>query len=138
MWPLKLFASSLRCPSCALLAAYSLSSLVSASATAQDRTFGVPAIYTMDRDGGKVELAAKLPGMNWHGVAAWSHDGQRIVFDACPEWRVFRNSRVYVKALDGSDVQDLGPGCGPTWSFDDTLIAFHVREDSTDGIEAGI
>lgn len=109
-----------------------------ASAIAQNREFGIPAIHTMDRDGSNLQLAAKLPDMDWHGVAAWSHDGTRIVFDACPEWRVFKRSRVYVKSLEDGSVQDLGPGCGPTWSFDDTLIAFHVRTDNADGIEPGI
>ncbi len=112
--------------------------LLTASAGAQVRSYGVPAIYTMDRDGGNVQLAARVPGMDWHGVAAWSRDGLRIVFDACPEWRNFTRSRIYVAPLEGSKLQDLGPGCGPTWSFDDTLIACHIRADNTDGIEPGI
>jgi Tol biopolymer transport system component len=112
--------------------------LFTANLAAQERSYGVPAIYTMDRDGGNVQFAARVPGMDWHGVAAWSRDGKRIVFDACPEWRNFTRSRVYVATLDGGALDDLGPGCGPTWSFDDSLIAFHIRADNADGLEPGI
>ena len=51
-----------------------------------------------------------------------SPDGRRVAFEAM-------GGNLYVMALDGSDLVDLGPGHRPTWSPDGRWVAFTVTED---------
>ncbi len=106
--------------------------LVPCPARAEEKkSIGLPAIFTMDRDGSNVALLAKLPGMRWHGSPSWSHDGKKVAFDATAGG--WSQCRVYVVGAEGTrkgKIEDLGLGNCPSWSPDDKKIVFHMLTGS--------
>jgi hypothetical protein len=75
-------------------------------------------------DGSGLKIVAQD---RYFGSPMWSHDNGRLTYDA---WtglpRDYRHSRVFVAAVDGTDVKELGPGAMPSWSPDDQQIACHT------------
>jgi len=69
----------------------------------------------MNVDGTDLREVAGLPeGLTSLGSPEWSADGRQIAFD------IFRNNvndaHIYVVNADGTGLQDLGPGCMPSFS----------------------
>lgn len=59
-----------------------------------------------------------------YGSANFSHQGDRIVFDAWPATSSYVDSRVYALTLSTKELKDFGPGAFPSWSPDDKQILF--------------
>jgi RNA polymerase sigma factor (sigma-70 family) len=98
-------------------------------------------VYMMDLlEGGTTLIADEpVPGLIFSGSPAWSHDGNRIVFDATPgtQWQLSRLMSIEVR--DGRPIfTDLGPGDGPTFSPDDRRIAFLLNAGADPRSEAGV
>ena len=79
------------------------------------------AVYVMKFDGSQVRKLAQVDGCTIHEAARWSHDGQRVVFDAINANGVYE---FFVVNADGSGLRKLGSGKNPDWSPDDKQIAF--------------
>jgi WD40 repeat protein len=80
-----------------------------------------------------------IPGLTSCGSPQWSHDGRRIAFDASPgpDWQ--RTQLMVVEARDGKpEFTRLGPGNCPSFSPDDSQIAFLLNPDAVPGSESGI
>jgi RNA polymerase sigma factor (sigma-70 family) len=96
--------------------------------------------YMLDLVEGGTTLVADepIPGKICSGLAVWSHDGSRIVFDASgTEWPLGR--LVAIEARDGSPTYTgLGAGNHPTFSHDDRRIAFLLHPGGEPGGSPGI
>lgn len=68
------------------------------------------------------QLAATLEGFTQISSVEWSADGTKFIGDMS-EGRV-ETSRIFVMNSDGSGHQDLGPGCLPSLSPDNSEIVF--------------
>jgi hypothetical protein len=85
------------------------------------------ALHLIDVETGEVTLIADQPdaGLVRMGSPSWSLDGHRIIFDAMPMNRV---AEAHLKVIqlqhDRVTLDDLGPGNCPTFSPDDSRIAF--------------
>lgn len=83
-------------------------------------------LYIMDMTERKLRPLPPFGDYDAPGSPDWSPDGTRI---ACDVWRtrVDRNyvdTHIFTCRPDGSDFQDLGDGCLPSWSADSKRIAF--------------
>ena len=103
----------------ALLAAILLSTSVAQAAEDDPR-----AIFVMRRDGTNVRQVVSLKDFKWLGNPRWSHDGNRLAFDA----RQSGKSRLFTIGPDGKNLLDLGEGAMPSWSPDDKQLAFQKYE----------
>ncbi len=81
-------------------------------------------IFVMRRDGTDVRQVASLKDFPWLGNPRWSHDGQRLAFDA----RQGGKTRLFTIGADGKNLLDLGEGAMPSWSPDDKQLAFQKNE----------
>ncbi|HEX2206442.1 MAG TPA: hypothetical protein VHG93_02110 [Longimicrobium sp.] len=72
-------------------------------------------LYTMRADGS--DLREIVPGRVSRSAAAWSPDGQRLVYERAGGW-------LALVGADGSGERLLTPGSGPAWSPDGRWIAF--------------
>jgi Tol biopolymer transport system component len=90
-------------------------------------------LFLIDADGSHLQPLVSIPEYTACGSPEWSRDGSKIAFDA---WRSAQGEscaqgHVFVAAVDGSWVEDLGPGGMPSWSPDGREIAFsHWRPES--------
>jgi len=74
-------------------------------------------LFVMSPDGSNLrQVTLPLEGFTHQGSPEWLPDSQRIALDMSRGST--RNSHVVVVHLDGSDPQDLGPGCMPSFSAD--------------------
>jgi Tol biopolymer transport system component len=102
---------------------------------------GFRALYTMNRDGSEVEFLAAAPGMISSSSPEWSHDGTMVAFDAVPQVGELQLAHVFVYAVQGpfkGMFKDLGCGNVPSWSPDDSKIAYMVNGGNPAGAEPGI
>ena len=102
-----------------------------------------PRIYIIDRDGANLRLLddAQVADKKWCGSVSWSHDGKKIAFDATPDNRRWSESRIAVYVLAGQQqgsTIDLGYGNTPTWSPDDSHLAFFLNQGTPNGERAGV
>ncbi len=81
------------------------------------------AIFVMKVDGSEVRKVAQVEGYGGHGSPRFSHDDQRIVFDASSGGN--NNSRVFVVNFDGSGLRQIGAHAMPDLSPDDKQVAYH-------------
>jgi Tol biopolymer transport system component len=118
------------------------------------------AIYVMKLDGGEVRKASHCDD-RWLGSPAWAHDGKRLLYDAAPANRNYREGRIMLERLAPADKQDgeakdgkkpgqvdpnradlkpvdLGFGLAPAWSADDKQVAFHLGQGSAAGERPGV
>jgi hypothetical protein len=98
-------------------------------------------LYMMDLKNEEVTLIADQPvtGLTHSGSPAWSHDGRRIFFDASPGTNFNRSRLMAIEIRDGRlSVTDVGPGNCPTFSPDDTRVAFLVNPGAVPGSETGV
>jgi Tol biopolymer transport system component len=96
--------------------------LLAAPAAAQQAQW---AVYVMKLDGSDVRRIAQVEGCRSHSNPRWSHDGNRIAFDASNA-NTFQRS-VYIVNFDGSDLKKLDDSEHPDWSPDDKQIASDRR-----------
>ena len=79
------------------------------------------------------------PGADSCGSPRWSHDGRHILFDAMPNMQF---QLLHIKAIELGEneprMTDLGFGARPTFSPDDSRIAFLLHEDAIPGATPGI
>jgi len=98
-------------------------------------------MYLMDLVQGDVTMIADEPepGADSCGSPRWSHNGKRIIFDAMPNM-AFQSLRIKVIEIGdrGLIMTDLGPGARPTFSPNDTRIAFLLHHNAAQGAEPGI
>jgi RNA polymerase sigma factor (sigma-70 family) len=96
--------------------------------------------YMLDLVEGGMTLVADepIPGKICSGLAVWSHDGSRIVFDTSgSDWPLGR--LVAIEARDGRPTYtELGAGNHPTFSPDDRRIAFLLDPGGEPGSQPGI
>jgi RNA polymerase sigma factor (sigma-70 family) len=94
-------------------------------------------VYMMDLVDGRMTIIAAdpAPGLNHCGMARWSHDGSRILFQA-GTMRDWPRGRIWaIDVRDGRPTYtDLGEGNDPTFSPDDRSIAFLLHAS----VEAGM
>ncbi|MGD9647914.1 MAG: M56 family metallopeptidase [Pirellulales bacterium] len=83
---------------------------------------GETGIYVMKADGTEARKVVSVDGYAFHGSPRWSHDGQRLVFDAVTPDE--RKRRFFVVNVDGSGLQELGAEAMPDWSPDDEQLIF--------------
>ncbi|MEX0678198.1 MAG: hypothetical protein WD063_14035 [Pirellulales bacterium] len=80
------------------------------------------ALYVMRPDGSDVRHVVSVEGFAACASPRWSHDGQRLVFDADsgkPE-----GNRLFMAGADGKELVAVGPGSQADWSPDDKQFAF--------------
>lgn len=102
---------------------------------------GFRALYLANRDGSNAQLLTAAPGMIASATPAWSPSGRMIAFDAHPQAGRFKLSHLFVYATSGpfkGSVKDLGCGNVPTWSPDESQIAFMLNPGNPRGDKAGI
>lgn len=103
------------------------------------------AIYVMKTDGAEVRKVSHRDEL-WLGSPAWSHDGKRLLYDAAPANRRFRQCRIMLENLapasgkqaEASEVKDLGYGSAPQWSADDKQVAFFLGAGHAGGERPGV
>jgi Tol biopolymer transport system component len=91
-------------------------------------------IYVIKATGGGERKVVSVPGMAFHGSPRFSHDGQRIAFDAVAEDEGIR--KFYIIKLDGSGLKEMGEQSMPDWSPDDKQLVYH--HNGGGGAEQGI
>ena len=80
-------------------------------------------LMVMNADGTNLQRLTAPPDYLSHlGSPEWSSDGTKIVFDA--SLGDTDTSRVIVVRSDGSEMEDLGPGCMPSFSSTGDQIVF--------------
>jgi len=97
-------------------------------------------VYMLDLVEGGTTLVADepLPGQFCSGIPRWSHDGTRIVFDTTGgEWPRARLMAIEVRE-NRPIFTKLGAGNNPTFSPDDTQIAFLLHAGNEAGAGGGV
>jgi len=80
-------------------------------------------LYVMNADGTNVQEVTKpLAGMSHLGSPEWSADGQRICFDM--SMGQTNTSHIASIKADGTDPQDHGTGCMPSFSPDNGYLVY--------------
>ena len=87
--------------------------LAFAAAPASAQTLS--AIYVMKLEGGEVRKVSHRDD-RWLGSPAWSHDGKRLLYDAAPANRNYRQGRIMLENLKPADKAEAGRG-RPTLHF---------------------
>ena len=101
---------------------------------------GFRALYTINRQGTDLRYLLAAPGMIVTGTPQWSHDGKAIVCDSMPQLDQPVLSRIWVYGISGpfkGMIRHLSVGNTPSWSPDDSQIAFMVNPGNPDGIKEG-
>ena len=80
------------------------------------------AIWVMHPDGTALRKVAQVPLCKEHSSPAWSHDGQRLAFNAIQ--MANGATKIFAVNVDGSGLADLGEGIMPDWSPDGKQIVF--------------
>lgn len=99
------------------------------------------ALYTVNRDGSDVQFLWAAPGMITSGTPQWSHDGRAIAIDSMPRTDAMQESRLWIYGVSGpfkGTVRYLGAGNTPTWSPDDSRLAYFVNPRNPDGAQPGV
>ncbi len=97
-------------------------------------------LYSINRDGTDLKFLLAAPEMVTTGTPQWSHDGNSIVVDSTPETDQVILSQIWVYGVAGpfrGMTRHLGSGNTPTWSPDDSQIAYMVNPGNPDGVEGG-
>ncbi|MBC7967275.1 MAG: PD40 domain-containing protein [Fuerstia sp.] len=80
-------------------------------------------LYSMNPDGNDLRMLAEpLEGFTQIGSGEWSADGTKIIADMSKG--PVETSRVVILNSDGSGLKDLGPGCMPSLSPDNSEVVF--------------
>ncbi|HUY89475.1 MAG TPA: hypothetical protein VMV10_12140 [Pirellulales bacterium] len=87
--------------------------LVGFAAPASAQTLS--AIYVMKLESGEVRKVSHHDEL-WLGSPAWSHDGKRLLYDAAPANRNYRQGRIMLENLAPADKAEAGRG-RPTLHF---------------------
>lgn len=83
------------------------------------------AVFVMRVDGSDVRQVVQVEKLRDHRSPRWSHDGQRLVFDAAVDRRSPR--KCFLVNVDGTGLTELWDGEMPDWSPDDQQIAYQLR-----------
>jgi Tol biopolymer transport system component len=84
-------------------------------------------LFVVNADGSGARLLLSTP--NLKQAAAWSRDGERILFTSYSALNP-RDSTIYVLNVDGGRVRRLGRGIAATWSPDGRRILYTIAEFS--------
>lgn len=90
-------------------------------------------VYVVNSDGSKLVQLSYTAALASDSRPTWSNDGEKIAFFS-PTFTPIDSSKsvsrkIYTVASDGSEPpRYLTDGISPTWSFDDTRIAFKSRD----------
>lgn len=102
---------------------------------------GFRPMYTINPDGTDLQYLLAAPGMIITGTPQWSHDGKTIVCDSMPVVDQPNLSRLWAYGVGGAFkglIRNLGVGNTPSWSPDDSKIAFFVNPNNPDGVKPGV
>ena len=99
-------------------------SLVLPSILLAQQTTKPAAMYVINGDGTGWHKVLELPGFAGLGSPETSPDGRFVAFDAWQEesGESSADAHVFVAALDGSRIIDLGDGAMPSWSADGRYV----------------
>jgi Tol biopolymer transport system component len=98
-------------------------------------------LYTIGRDGSDLQFLWAAPGMITTGTPQWSHDGRMVAVDSMPRTDTVQESRIWIYGVAGpfkGAYRYLGAGNTPSWSPDDSQIAYFVNPQNPDGARAGV
>ncbi|MGD9721631.1 MAG: TolB family protein [Pirellulales bacterium] len=92
-----------------------------------------PGIYLIRPDGSEVRKVVTVEGHDYHGSPSWSHDGTRLAFEVADP--ATTQKRLYIVAVDGTGLKELGAYAMPCWSPDDKQLAcYSAGDDVQEGI----
>jgi Tol biopolymer transport system component len=80
-------------------------------------------IFVMKVDGSEERKVVQVDGFGSHGTPRWSHDGQRLAFDAYHGPN--DGGKSFMVNLDGSGLTEIGPQGAADWSPDDKQLVFY-------------
>ena len=85
-------------------------------------------LFTIEVDGSNLTKLHQRDGWS-AGSPRWSTNGKRIAYDSWPNNETYRTSEVVITDANGNGPRYLGPGAMPSWSKNDTKIAYHQYSD---------
>ena len=97
-------------------------------------------VYIINRDGTDLRFLVAAPGMVTTGTPQWSHDSKAILLDSTSQTDQVALSRIWAYGVAGpfqGMIRHLGAGNTPTWSPDDSQIAYMVNPGNPDNVSPG-
>ncbi len=88
-------------------------------------------IYVMRADGGGQREVASVELAVSHSSPRWSHDGERLAFEAIDESGTRRS---YIVKVDGTELKEVATLGHPDWSPDDKQLVLDGDDSNTSAI----